>query len=350
MQKLSQNLFICIFLVISMLEFTTCKKDDKTDSSFTKSGFVEIEKTAVSGKPVNSILVDDAGYKWIGGDAGLFLFTNSNWYEYDKLKDTKIFSINKHNNNILISTSVGVYSFSSKTSSVSLSEILTGSDYGGVSDTVYVYSIDKYGNIWLSSPDGLSFNNGTGWVTNSQININLGGLEEIRSITFRNNEVFFSTYGRFLYHLKLQEVNFDAVSGASHMIGGAQNPINNFNGQLTTDTIFCVYAASDSTLWFGSKDGLTGNKGNTHVSSGDFQYYLRGERIRCILETSDKKIWAGSENGVFMKNGDSWIKYTTSDGLPGNIITSISEDVDNSLWISTDKGIVHYVNGQFINP
>jgi ligand-binding sensor domain-containing protein len=133
------------------------------------------------------------------------------------------------------------------------------------------------------------------------------------------------------------------------MLGGAANPKNNFNGELTTDTIFCVFAGSDTSIWFGSTTGLTSNKGSTHKDNGLFKYFLRGQRVHCVLETSDKKIWAGTENGIYIKTGEDWTTCNISNGLPDNTVLCLVEDKDKTIWVGTRKGVSHFVNGSFIN-
>lgn len=60
-------------------------------------------------------------------------------------------------------------------------------------------------------------------------------------------------------------------------------------------------------------------------------------------------MWAGTENGLYLQTGSEWTNYTTSNGLPGNLVLSIAEDTDLTLWIGTNKGMSHYSNNQFYN-
>jgi ligand-binding sensor domain-containing protein len=67
------------------------------------------------------------------------------------------------------------------------------------------------------------------------------------------------------------------------------------------------------------------------------------------METTEKKMWAGTENGLYVRTNTSWTNYNTSNGLPDNLILSLAEDKDLTIWIGTNKGVSHFVNGAFVN-
>jgi ligand-binding sensor domain-containing protein len=339
-------LFICFFVFN-----ISCKKDPVNgDSEILKnSGFVETSYDSLMNVPVNAIMNDAEGYKWFGTTKGLFLYDNHKWFNYPTLSGYTVYSITTNNDKIALGTSKGAFTMTIGDTEIVLTDSILGNIFGGISDTIFTYGYDMHDNKWAGVPDGLSYFDGTTWKMNQEIRNNLGGVWDVRSMAFRYNDCFFSTYGKYLFHIKYGKVGtVDAITGASNMIGGAEDPVNNFNGELTTDTIFSVFAGSDSSIWFGSKTGLTRNKGVTNVNTGFFEYFLRGEKVHCILETSDKKIWAGTENGLFYRNGDVWINYNSSDGLSGNFVNSLAEDEDMSIWIGTNTGISHLVNGTFV--
>jgi ligand-binding sensor domain-containing protein len=335
-------------IIIGLLAFNiSCKKDNEKQDQ--NSGFIEISNNTLNNVPVNTIMVDDSGYKWIGTAKGLFLFNNSKWYQYPKFNGRNIYSITIHDNKILLGTSIGAYTITTGSDKNSLSDSIKGNNIGSNSDTIFIYGYDNYNNQWAGTPDGLAYYDGTAWKRNKLIRNNLGGIYDVRSMAFRNDDCFFGTYGKFIFHIKYgKPTTVDAITGASQMIGGAENPVNNFNGELTTDTIYCVFAGSDSSIWFGSNTGLTRNKGITNVNSGFFEYFLRGQRVHCCIETSDKKIFVGTESGIYMRNGNVWTNYNLSNGLPGNLINCFAEDKDMTIWIGTNNGISHFVNGSFI--
>jgi ligand-binding sensor domain-containing protein len=341
-----------LWLIVILL--LSCNKENGSDNygSDNVLGQTELSNVSFANKPVHSIAVDAYGAKWIGTDQGLFLLKDSKSYTFTYFKDKKISSLIKSENKILISTSLGAYTILTESNSNSLVDSLYKTETGGTDNFFSVYGLDIFKKEWLGSPEGLAHSNGTTWKWNDDIWNNLGGVTDVRSMAFREKDCFFGTYGNFLYHVYYEKNgNVDAVTGASQMLGGAHNPVNNYNGELTTDTIFCLFASSDGSIWFGSKTGLTRNIGGTnpHFEDGTFEYFLRGERVHSTIETSDKKMWAGTENGVYVKNGSEWANYNTSGGIPGNRVYTIAEDTDLSIWIGTNNGISHFANNKWTN-
>ncbi|WP_336517101.1 two-component regulator propeller domain-containing protein [Pollutibacter soli] len=64
-----------------------------------------------------------------------------------------------------------------------------------------------------------------------------------------------------------------------------------------------------------------------------------------ILEDSKQNLWLGTLDGGLVKydfKADSFSRFTTKQGLPGNSIYSIIEDDKGYLWLSTDNGICRF--------
>jgi ligand-binding sensor domain-containing protein len=334
-----------LYIACCFVFFFSCKKDNENKDSddFTNnSGFLEITSDKLNDLSVNSIMVDNSGYKWIATNSGLFIYNNINWYNYLFFDGVIINSLSAHNNEILVAASNGAYTVTADNNSIHIPDSLNKTDIGSTTDFISVYGFGIFDKEWIGAPDGLAFLDGSDWKWNNEIRKNLGGVSDVTSMAFRYNDCFFGTYGKFLFHIYYNsDVTLDAISGASQMLGGSANPENNFNGELTTDTIFCVYAGSDTSIWFGSTTGLTMNKGGTSSKYGDgvFDYFLRGERVHCIIEAADHKIWAGTENGLKVYNGVDW--SDNSDLLPDKFVTAIAFDTDGSAWIGTKKGLVN---------
>ena len=340
-----------ILVGLIMILLFSCKKENnnniETDNLL---GQKELSNISFTNIPVNSIAVDLSGAKWIGTDSGLFLLKKDKFYEFSYFNEKKINSVIKNKSNILFSSSLGAYTIQAEVNSTSLVDSLNKTIIGGNDNFISVYGIDIFNKKWLGAPEGLAYFNDTIWKCNDEIRNNMGGVVNVRSMAFRANDCFFGTYGNFLYHVYYKgNDNVDAITGASQLLGGARNPVNNYNGELTTDTIFCVFASSDGAIWFGSKTGLTRNIGgtNSHNQEGVFEYFLRNQRVHSVLETSGKEMWAGTENGIYVKTGSEWTNYNNSNGLPGNIVYCIVEDTDLTIWIGTNNGIAHFANNKW---
>jgi ligand-binding sensor domain-containing protein len=117
---------------------------------------------------------------------------------------------------------------------------------------------------------------------------------------------------------------------------------------LSNTTILCITQDSRGFMWFGTRDGLnrydgvnvTVYKNNPHVSSS-----IRDNFIRCIYEAADHTLWIGTSYGLasFDPKSDKFTRYWHSyrgKRAGDDIITSICDDAQHNLWISTlDSGI-----------
>lgn len=97
-------------------------------------------------------------------------------------------------------------------------------------------------------------------------------------------------------------------------------------------------------LWIGTGQGIVVfEKGTT--TSRTYQVNdksnLSTNAIACILEDAKGRIWVGTMEGLNLFNEDEkkFQVFTTSDGLPDNMILNILEDNHQTLWISTSNGL-----------
>ncbi|MCC6726916.1 MAG: hypothetical protein IT258_20610 [Saprospiraceae bacterium] len=105
-------------------------------------------------------------------------------------------------------------------------------------------------------------------------------------------------------------------------------------------------------LWAASEDkGLnrleiaTGTVKRYEKAAKDPQNRLSGDNLHCLFQDSKGRIWVGAEfNGLncIQQEGAAIQYYTTADGLPSNMVLSITEDESGLLWVGTQKGIVRF--------
>lgn len=307
-----------------------------------------IVKNVIVKNAINTITLDANSNIWIGQPDGLYIVKSDKLVKVISELDTMgINCLIINNGDLWAATNKGAAKFNiTNDNKIVLDTLLSTKNSLIASSVVYCIAFDNQKRQWFGTSKGISMlSNGT-WLSNSKINKNLtvASGRNITGLALRHNDCNFTSNGKYLIHVKF-ESETDAITGASQWLGGGDSD-HSFNGKYTTDTTFCVYVSRDTALWFGSKKGLTRNKGeNRSGEAGSvFEYFLEGERVHAVVEASDGKIWAGSEKGVFVKEADKWTNYTTNNGLPSNIITAIAE-YNNKIWIQTNAGVVYFENG-----
>jgi ligand-binding sensor domain-containing protein len=294
--------------------------------------------------PLNSIAFDVRGNCWIGNEKGLFLVRNNTLVKTEtSLPEAGIYTVVYEDGILVVASSQGVLSFEIDNSNqLTLKEKLDSSNSLLPAGKVLCLGTDRLQRRWFGTGKGIILQEGSSWKKNKEISLNLVILSgvPVTNLAFRAHDLHMATSGKNLVHVLFNNET-DAISGASQLIGGQDSPGHNYNGDLTTDTTFCVYTTRDSSVWFGSEKGLTRNKGanNVALSTAFFEYFLQGERVHAILEDSYGKIWAGTENGLFVREIDSWHQFTTTDGLPDNFVVALAEQTNGHIWVQTQTGV-----------
>lgn len=76
------------------------------------------------------------------------------------------------------------------------------------------------------------------------------------------------------------------------------------------------------------------DKNNSGISS---------RKILCLYRDKKGRIWIGTYGGgLNLFSNNSFVHFSEKDGLPSNIIYSISEDNAGNLWLATNKGISRF--------
>lgn len=98
-------------------------------------------------------------------------------------------------------------------------------------------------------------------------------------------------------------------------------------------------------LWVGTSAGIVvfDKDRTTQVfyQQSAFKNDLSNNNVICLFEDSKGRIWAGTREGLnlFNEQAGKFQTFTTSDGLPDNMILNILEDNNHTLWLSTPNGL-----------
>lgn len=78
----------------------------------------------------------------------------------------------------------------------------------------------------------------------------------------------------------------------------------------------------------------------TNYTTESTSHHLCSNQINCIIIDSKNNKWFGTDKGISVFDGEDWISYDSTNGLPSNHITTGAIDKDGVLWFGTISGSV----------
>ena len=119
----------------------------------------------------------------------------------------------------------------------------------------------------------------------------------------------------------------------------------------------CLYKDGQGVFWKGVRNGLlklvideNGEPTATHFYQSDFKnrQSLSNNSVSSCLDdptNPDTYLWVGTKGGglnKLNKKTGEFEHFTTKHGLPDNVIYGILADEQNTLWLSTNRGLSHF--------
>nr|MDA3854155.1 triple tyrosine motif-containing protein [Bacteroidales bacterium] len=128
---------------------------------------------------------------------------------------------------------------------------------------------------------------------------------------------------------------------------------------LKSDIVYSIVEEQPNVLWVGTRRGglhrLNTLNGKIEIYRNRGKNGLSNDDILSLYIGSGDKLWIGTSGGLNMINLSykpyQFKHYTEYDGLPNNTVHGILEDVENNIWLSTNRGLSKYLTleNRFIN-
>lgn len=119
---------------------------------------------------------------------------------------------------------------------------------------------------------------------------------------------------------------------------------------LPQNTIYDIRQTRDGYLWFTTLDGLVRYDGvRFHIFNKSNAPGLPSNRITCLFEDADGALWVGTEDaGAVRYAQGKFTAFTTSDGLPHNLIHEIEAEPKGGVRITTRDGFAFWQAGRLL--
>ncbi|HNI55766.1 MAG TPA: two-component regulator propeller domain-containing protein [Chitinophagales bacterium] len=201
---------------------------------------------------------------------------------------------------------------------------------------------DREGNIWIGTPLSGAFMFYDGAFSNFN---NLPSLRNtyITAFTIANNALIIGT------PTGIKEFIYDNTADAS----GAQNrmyretPVQ-FPGFTSTSRINALYSDPSGDWIAADENGniLIHNKKPQVIRIPEIPEYAI---ITAISSDAENNIWVGTDRaGIFIWNNGLKAHYTGDSLIISNAITALYRDAQHAIWIATmDAGVMKYENDKF---
>ncbi len=266
---------------------------------------------------VHAIIQTRDGYIWLGTEGGLVRFDGVQFVVYDKqapahLPSTTINSLFEDSDgNLWIGTDDGLVRRSG-------SQFVTLNTANGLpSNTIWSTFQDRDGELWVVTPDGVArYRKGS-----FEAFLVAQGIANAKSVVEAADGLWIGT------NSGLEQLRDGKIEGAA---------------LLPNIGIRAVAAASDGRIWAATPTGLYSIGADGGSIAGPVPG-LPSNEITALATEKHGGIWIGTAKGLAHLNGGALTSYTTQNGLPAERVESIFRDREGAIWVATSRGLARVV-------
>jgi ligand-binding sensor domain-containing protein/signal transduction histidine kinase len=133
---------------------------------------------------------------------------------------------------------------------------------------------------------------------------------------------------------------FSAGTGFIYYFNG--NNLTRFGAAegLPESQVTVMIPSTSSGLYLGTRDGQVLHEGQGRFTSLEAAGILGHNSVLSLYEGEQGQLWIGTAGGgLTCMPGRAGINWNTTNGLPSDVVTGVSEDDEKNLWLATGAGI-----------
>lgn len=279
------------------------------------------QKDGLADNIVRAIREDESGQVWFGTEHGVSRFDGENFISYTRdqgLSANSILDIGiDQSGKVWFGTDGGGVSRFDGSSFTSFTM-----NQGLGANIILSTLEDKNGNLWFgTSGGGASRYDGKEFTTFS-LNQGLSGDIVYAMTEDQQGNIWFGTGG-----------------GGLSKFDGESFTIYTSDQGLISNEIYSIIQDAKGRLWLGTENGVNILDGNKLSYLGKDQG-LAGTVVLSMQAEADGSVWIASvDGGLNYVDGDRIHTFTTAHGLIDNAVIQIELDQKGNLWIGTEHGL-----------
>jgi ligand-binding sensor domain-containing protein len=268
---------------------------------------------------IQALYEDRDGNLWVGTGNGLVRYKGGEFTSYgtkDGLSNAIVDSIyGDHQNNIWIGTPSGLNRFKEGT-------LTTYTTKDGLpTDVVLSIYEDKEQTLWVGTRDGLS------------------RFADGRFITYTTRDGLSNNLIRAIFEDHDGNLWIGTGGGLDRLKDGKFTTFSTKDG-LSNNSVLSLYADGQDTLWIGTYGGGLSRFKDGRFAAYSTKEGLSNNSVGAIYEDREGNLWIGTYGGGLnrLKDGN-FITFTSADGLSDEMVSAIYQDREGDVWLGTRGGL-----------
>ncbi len=320
------------------------------------------QKNALLFNDINLLFCDDSGTFWVGTDRGLASFDpmnqgflgvgpSGNLEQGIPTPNVWSFGEDKFAQYTFVGTDIGISRFNRKSGKFEQyyrdnSQSITGESAETAALSIHVINENK---VLVGCVDGLF-----------ELNINSRSDYSFKKIDYLENKEEAIKHTRIYSIVHWKEDNyFIGTKGGVVLVDlkkkkaqAFEHSIKNPNGTITLGVCRHIYKDEQSRIWFATSSGelnlLTVKTNKIEIvpyKHNSILLKVSKDYITSICQIGKNEFWLGTfGSGIMYWNEATKTAkiFTKKNGLPNNVVYGIVTDLENNLWLSTNKGICKF--------